>query len=212
MSLVLYLTNNIGPTSVGVNTFSTIVLLTLITNFDGGTLLTTRHTHTHFHTLLPHLLPHLAWWPTCFGQSQHEAVHAPMVHKGGRLTCPRIQNCIKCNKIRTEWCNSLGPPAFSGDPNKKDKIRSGCLTLAFSGAQKRAEVLGNPCVLGGPQTRGQNQKSKPRGNNDTPSISKNVFLVQPDVQTVAQCALSAPPKRSPVGHGSKKMPGVRPAH
>ena len=32
MSFVLHLTNNIGPTSVGVNTFITIVLLTLITN------------------------------------------------------------------------------------------------------------------------------------------------------------------------------------
>ena len=29
---------------VGVNTFSTIVLLTLITNYDGGALLTTQHT------------------------------------------------------------------------------------------------------------------------------------------------------------------------
>ena len=45
MSFVLYLINNIGPTSVGVNTFSTIVLFTLTTNCDGGTLLTTQHTH-----------------------------------------------------------------------------------------------------------------------------------------------------------------------
>ena len=46
-------------------------------------------------------------------------------------------------------------PVFSRVPNKGDKIRSGCLNLAFSGAQKRVEVLQNPCVLGGPQTRGQ---------------------------------------------------------
>ena len=45
MSFVLYLTNNIGPTSVGVNTFSTIVLLTLIANCDGEALLATQHTH-----------------------------------------------------------------------------------------------------------------------------------------------------------------------
>ena len=44
MSFVLYLTNNIAP-SVGVNTFSTIVLLKLITNCDGGVLLATQHTH-----------------------------------------------------------------------------------------------------------------------------------------------------------------------
>ena len=42
---MLYSTNNIGPTSVGVNTFSTIVLLTLITNCNGGALLATQHTH-----------------------------------------------------------------------------------------------------------------------------------------------------------------------
>ena len=45
MSFVLYLTNNIGPTSVGVNTFNTIVLLTIIRNRDGGALLATQHTH-----------------------------------------------------------------------------------------------------------------------------------------------------------------------
>ena len=39
--------------------------------------------------------------------------------------------------------------AFSGVTNKGDKIRSGCLNPAFSGAQKRAEVLRNPCILGG---------------------------------------------------------------
>ena len=44
MPFVLYLTNNIGPTSVGVNAFSTILLFTLTTNCDGGTLLTTQHT------------------------------------------------------------------------------------------------------------------------------------------------------------------------
>ena len=45
MSSVLYLTNNIGPTSVGVNTFSTIVLLTVITKCYSGALLATQHTH-----------------------------------------------------------------------------------------------------------------------------------------------------------------------
>ena len=45
MSFVLHLTNNIGPTSVGVNAFITIVLLTLITNCDGGAPLATQNTH-----------------------------------------------------------------------------------------------------------------------------------------------------------------------
>ena len=53
-------------------------------------------------------------------------------------------------------------PAFSGIPNAKrgEKIRSGYLTLAFSGAQKRAELLRNPCILGNPQRqRGQKIRS-----------------------------------------------------
>ena len=40
--------------------------------------------------------------------------------------------------------------AFSGVPNKGDKIRIG-------GAHKWAEMLHHPCILGGPQQRGQNQ-------------------------------------------------------
>ena len=55
-------------------------------------------------------------------------------------------------------------PAFSGIPNAKrgeqnqkwsptkgNKIRSGCLTPAFSGAQKRVEMLCHPCILGVPE-------------------------------------------------------------
>ena len=52
-------------------------------------------------------------------------------------------------------------PAFSGVPKKGDKIRSGCLTLAFLEANMWADLLRNICVLGGPQTRGQNQNGLP---------------------------------------------------
>ena len=49
----------------------------------------------------------------------------------------------------------MPPPCSLGDPQTKgDEIRSGCLTLAFSGAQKRAEMLCHPCILGDPQTKG----------------------------------------------------------
>ena len=59
------------------------------------------------------------------------------------------------------WGPTSGPKcyvtcAFSGVPKQGDKIRSGCLILAFLGAHKRAKVLCNLCILGGPQTRGQN--------------------------------------------------------
>ena len=61
--------------------------------------------------------------------------------------------------------NCYVTPAFSGIPNAKrrEKIRSGYLTRAFAGAQKRAELLRNPCILGDPQrqARGQNQKWLP---------------------------------------------------
>ena len=56
-------------------------------------------------------------------------------------------------------------PLFSGIPKatRGEKIRSGYLTDAFSGAQKRAELLRNPCILGDPQrqARGENQKWLP---------------------------------------------------
>ena len=58
--------------------------------------------------------------------------------------------------------NCYVTPAFSGIPNAKrgEKIRSGYLTLAFSGAQKRAKLLRNPCILGNPQRqRGQKIRS-----------------------------------------------------
>ena len=58
--------------------------------------------------------------------------------------------------------NCYVTPAISRIPNTKrgEKIKSGCLTLVFPGAQKRVEVLRNPCILGGPQhqARGENQK------------------------------------------------------
>ena len=50
----------------------------------------------------------------------------------------------------TRGWNRYVTPAFSGVPSKGDKIRSGCLTPAFSGAHKSAELLCNPCILGGP--------------------------------------------------------------
>ena len=50
-------------------------------------------------------------------------------------------------------------PLFSAVSIKGNKIGSGYTTHAFSGAQKRAGLLHNPCVLGGLHQRGQSQKS-----------------------------------------------------
>ena len=56
--------------------------------------------------------------------------------------------------------------SISRVPNTKreEKIRSGYLTLSFSAAQNRAEVLCHPCILGGPQrqARGEIEKFLPQ--------------------------------------------------
>ena len=49
-------------------------------------------------------------------------------------------------------------PACLGVPKNGNKIRSSYFTCAFSGARKWAELLRYPCILGGPQKRGQNEK------------------------------------------------------
>ena len=54
----------------------------------------------------------------------------------------------------TRGCNCSVRPAFSGVAKQGNKIRSGCLTPAFSGAHTWVELLHTPCILGGPQTRG----------------------------------------------------------
>ena len=50
--------------------------------------------------------------------------------------------------------NPTSPMHSRGSPTKGNKIRSGCLTLAFSGAQKTPEMLCHCCTLGGPQQKG----------------------------------------------------------
>ena len=60
----------------------------------------------------------------------------------------------KGDKIRSGYLT----PTFSGFPKRGDKIKSGYLTPAFSGAHKWAELLRNPCIVRDPQQRGQNQE------------------------------------------------------
>ena len=47
---------------------------------------------------------------------------------------------------------------FSGVPTIGDKTKSGYITPAFSRAQKWAELLRKPCVLGGPGVPGIGDK------------------------------------------------------
>ena len=66
-----------------------------------------------------------------------------------------------CNRGPTRGRNCYVAPPFSGVPNKGGRIRRGFLTPALLRAHKRAELLRNPCNLGGPQQGGQIQKWLP---------------------------------------------------
>ena len=60
-----------------------------------------------------------------------------------------------------EGISATLPLHSRGSPNKGDEMRNGCLSPIFAGAHKRAEVLRNPSIPGGPQQRGQNGKWLP---------------------------------------------------
>ena len=106
------------------------------------------------------------------------------------------------------WGPTRGPKcyatcAFSGVPKQGDKIRSGCLILAFWGAHKWAKVLCNLCILGGPQTRGQNQKWLPHpcllgGPKEGQSAMQPVHSRgSPNMGTKSEVAASALPSWGP---------------
>ena len=63
-----------------------------------------------------------------------------------------------------EGGNATSPLHSRGSPTKEDTIRSGCLTLTVSGAQKRAEMLRQPCILRDAQRWAQGAKSEPAPN------------------------------------------------
>ena len=48
----------------------------------------------------------------------------------------------------------------SATPSAGSKIRSGCLTPAFPGAHKRAEMLRHPCILGASQRKSREARSE----------------------------------------------------
>ena len=52
----------------------------------------------------------------------------------------------------------MSPLHSLGSPTEGNKIRSSCLSHAFSRAQKWAKVLRHPCSLEGPQERGSNSE------------------------------------------------------
>ena len=107
MSSVLYLTNNIGPTSVGVNTFSKIVLLTLITNCDGGALVTRQYTH---FCLILCLILRGGRVASVSPNMRLNMLPWSIGGLGGVTHLPVTAKLHKMQQIRTDRCNSLGPP------------------------------------------------------------------------------------------------------
>ena len=59
--------------------------------------------------------------------------------------------CLVMGQKQRAWATS--PLHSWGSPTKGNKIRSGCLTCAFSGAQKGAKMLRHPCILGVPNAK-----------------------------------------------------------
>ena len=92
--------------------------------------------------------------PCILGDPQRQA-------RGAKISSGPIQKGTKSGRA-TSPLPSQGPniereyyvtPAFSGIPNAKrgeQKMRNGCLTPAFLGAQERAEMLRHPCIPGSP--------------------------------------------------------------
>ena len=78
-----------------------------------------------------------------------------LINEGGK---PRVVTSPLPSRGPTRGQNCYVTPAVSGVSNEGDKIKSGYLTNAFSGAHNWEELLHNPCMLVVPQARGQNQK------------------------------------------------------
>ena len=118
-------------------------------------------------SLLPSKGPKIGW--KCYATPAFSGITA----WGQKISSGPKQRGTK-SEVATSPKPSRGPkrgrkcyvtPAFLGIPNakragskksavvptKQNKIRSGCLTHAFSGVQKRAEMLRHPCILGDPQ-------------------------------------------------------------
>ena len=76
----------------------------------------------------------------------------------------KIATSCLCSPGARRGRNRYVTPAFSGGGgggSRGDKMRNSYITAAFSRAQRGAKLLCNPCILGGPPKKGQNQKWLP---------------------------------------------------
>ena len=66
------------------------------------------------------------------------------------------QPCLLGNP--KECRNVTSTPISRGSATKGNQIRSGCLTLAFSGAERRSETRRHICILGDPRCQARGAK------------------------------------------------------
>ena len=103
-------------------------------------------------------------------------------------------------------CESLTPTQGATQKSVDSKIVPvSSIALEGWGPKEGGNAM-SPLHSRGSPTKGTKSEVKTyaRGH-DAPRISKYGSLVQPNAQ------IATPPKRPPVGHGSKKMPGACPA-
>ena len=98
--------------------------------------------------------PKIGW--KCYVTPAFSGVHIP--NRGGQnqkwLYHPLLLGGPK------EGTHATSPSHFRGSPMPRawHKIRSGCLTPAFSGGQTREEMIRYLCILGGPQPEARGAK------------------------------------------------------
>ena len=103
----------------------------------------------------------MLYHPCILGGPQHQARGAAsqVVPNEGEQNQKWLQHpCLLGGRKEGGWATS--PLHSWGSPTKGNKIRGGCLTRAFSGAQNRAKMLHHPCILRGPQRQARGAKSE----------------------------------------------------
>ena len=119
-------------------------------------------------------------------------LHASFFRQIGNFFCV----VRSCNQFLAENQKPLPHPSLLDDPQEggnamsphilqfhnakhREKIRNGYLNPAFSGAEKRADMLCHPCILGGPQSQARGRNSKwPIGGHFayTPAFSVKLVI------------------------------------
>ena len=91
--------------------------------------------------------------PTFFGPHKWAGLLRNPYVPGGSLKRGQNQKWLHHPYLLKDPINGRScyvTPMFVGVPGKGDKIKSGCIISAFSGAHKWAQLLHDPCVLGAP--------------------------------------------------------------